>query len=225
MTEPPVGISNAPSKVTGLYLILDQRWASRWTLADILRYAGDQGVPIVQYRNKDGAMNEVYRQALELRRVAAESRMLFIVNDRCDVGLAVEADGVHLGQADLSIGLARELLGNNCLLGCSTHSPEEVVEASAQGADYIGFGPLFPTTTKANHEPIVGFDGLRKIRSLTSLPIVAIGGIQSESVPEIVAAGADGVAVASGILDSLNPQQAIKRYMKPFQAQKRPRLE
>ena len=225
MTESSEELSNAHSKVRGLYLILDQRWASRWTLVDILRCAGDSGVHIVQYRNKDGEMNEVYRQALELRKVAAESRMLFIVNDRCDVGLAVEADGVHLGQGDLPIGLARELLGNNCLLGCSTHTPEEVVEASAQGADYIGFGPLFPTKTKMNHEPVVGVDGLRKVRPLTPLPIIAIGGIHSESVPEIVAAGADGVAVASGILDSLNPQQAIKRFMKPFQSLKRPRLE
>ena len=144
MTENSAGRSNAPFKVRGLYLILDEHWASRWALADMLRCAGDHGVQIVQYRNKDGVMDEVYRRALELRRVAAESRMLFIVNDRCDVGLAVEADGVHLGQADLPIGLARELLGPNYLLGCSTHSPEEVVEATAQGADYIGFWPTFP---------------------------------------------------------------------------------
>jgi len=142
---------------------------------------------------------------------------VFIVNDRCDVGLAVEADGVHLGQSDLPISLARDLLGKHCLIGISTHSPEQVVEATAQGADYIGFGPLFPTTTKADHEPVVGVDGLKKVRPLTSLPIVAIGGIQSEFVSKIVAAGADAVAVVSGILDSPNPQQAIKRYMEPFQ--------
>ena len=217
MTESSVGATHIPSNVRGLYLILDQGWASRWALADILRYAADIGVKVVQYRNKNGAMNEVYRHALGLRKIAWDSGLVFIVNDRCDVGLAVEADGVHLGQSDLPISLARELLGTHCLIGLSTHSPEQEVEATVQGADYIGFGPLFPTTTKADHEPVVGVDGLKKVRPLTSLPIVAIGGIQSESVSKIVAAGADAVAVASGILDSTNPQQAIKRYMEPFQ--------
>ena len=216
MTESSVGTSNIPSHVRGLYLILDQRWASRWALADILRYAADIGVTIVQYRNKNGAMNEVYRHALELREIARDSGVTFIVNDRCDIGLAVGADGVHLGQSDLPIRLARELLGAKCLIGISTHSPEQVAEATEQGADYVGFGPLFPTDTKADHEPVVGLDGMKKVRLLTSLPIVAIGGIQSESVSKIVAAGGDAVAVVSGILDSTNPRQAIKRYMESF---------
>ena len=216
MTEPSVGTSTKPSKIRGLYLILDQRWASRWVLADILRYGAELGVGVIQYRNKHEAMNEVYRNALELRNIARDSGMTFIVNDRCDVGLAVEADGVHLGQSDLPIRLAREVLGAKCLIGISTHSPEQVVEATEQGADYLGFGPLFPTNTKADHEPVVGLAGMQKVRSLTSLPIVAIGGIRSESVPKIVAAGADAVAVASGVLDSTNPRQAIKRYMEFF---------
>lgn len=217
MTESSVGTSNIPSYVRGLYLILDQRWASRWALADILRHAADIGVKVVQYRNKNGAMNEVYRHAVGLRKIASDFGLAFIVNDRCDVGLAVEADGVHLGQSDFPIRLARELLGANYLIGISTHSPEQVVEATEQGADYIGFGPLFHTITKADHEPVVGLDGLKKVRPLTSLPIVAIGGIQSESVSKIVAAGADAVAVASGILDSTNPPQALKRYTESFQ--------
>ena len=216
MTEASVGTSSHPSKIRGLYLILDQRWASRWVLADILRYGAELGVGVIQYRNKHEAMNEVYRNALELRTIARNSGVTFIVNDRCDVGLAVEADGVHLGQSDLPIRLAREVLGAKCLIGISTHSPEQVVEATEQGADYLGFGPLFPTNTKADHEPVVGLDGIKKVRSLTSLPIVAIGGIQSESVPKIVAAGADAVAVASGVLDSTNPRQAIKRYLECF---------
>ena len=216
MTEFSVGPSTIPSDIRGLYLILDQRWASRWALADILRQAADLGVKVVQYRNKNEAMSDVYRQTLGLRKIARDSGVTFIVNDRCDVGLAVEADGVHLGQSDLPIGLARELLGAKCLIGMSTHSPEQVVEATEQGADYIGFGPLFPTNTKDDPEPVVGLDGMKKIRPLTSLPIVAIGGIQSESVSEIMAAGADAVAVASGILDASNPREAITRYMEFF---------
>ena len=203
--------------IRGLYLILDQRWASRVAFAEILRTAGDIGVKIVQYRNKTGGTNECYRDALELRRIAAESNLAFIINDRCDVALAVEADGVHLGQSDMPISLAREILGANFLIGLSTHSPEQVVEATELGADYIGFGPLFPTTTKSDHEPVVGLEGLKKVRPLTSLPIVAIGGIKSESVSQIVEAGADAIAVASGILNSPHPSEAIMRYMKTFQ--------
>lgn len=201
------------SKIRGLYLLLDQRWASGVVLADILREAADLGVTVVQYRNKNESLNEVYRQALELRKVASDLGVAFILNDRCDVGLAVHADGVHLGQSDLPITLARELLGGNYLIGVSTHSPEQVIEATEQGADYIGFGPLFPTETKADHEPVVGIEGLKKVRLLTSLPIVAIGGIQPSSVLQIITAGADAVAVASGVLNSSDPQEAIKRYM------------
>jgi thiamine-phosphate pyrophosphorylase len=217
MTESAADPTPPPSRVTGIYLILDQRWASRWHLADVLRQAADTGVNIVQYRNKDGAIRDVYIHALELRKIAADSGVTFIVNDRCDVCLAVEGDGVHLGQSDLPISLARQLLGANCLIGLSTHSSEQVAQAVEQGADYIGFGPLFPTTTKDNHEPVVGIDGLKKVRALTDLPIVAIGGIRSDSVSTIVAAGANAVAVASGILNSTDPRKAIRRYIKAFQ--------
>ena len=216
MTEASVDQPNVSSKIRGLYLILDQRWSSRWNFSEILCQAGEVGVKVVQYRNKDEGMNKVYQQALGLRKIASDAGMAFIVNDRCDVGLAVEADGVHLGQSDLPISLARELMGPNCLIGLSTHSPEQVIEATEQGADYIGFGPIFPTTTKENPEPVVGIDGLIKVRSLTSLPIVAIGGIPSDSVSKIVAAGANAVAVASGVLDSTDPREALKRYMESF---------
>ena len=138
--------------------------------------------------------------------MAADSKILFIVNDRCDVALAVEADGVHLGQSDLPIELARTVVGEHGLIGISTHTPEQVVEATAQGADYLGFGPLFPTSTKKDHEAVVGIQGMNRIRSLTDLPVFGIGGITTESVPEIIEAGASGVAVASGILGATNHQ-------------------
>ena len=225
MTAVAVDLPNIRSRVRGLYLVLDHRWAARWILGDVIRQAAEFGVTVVQYRHKEGAMNEVYREALELRKIALDSGMVFIVNDRCDVGLAVDADGVHLGQSDLPINLARELLGPRCLIGISTHSPKEVEIATAQGADYLGFGPIFPTTTKANHEPVVGIESLKRVRPLTSLPLVAIGGIRHEFVPQVVGAGADAVAVASGVLDSADPRQAIKCYMKPFQGHERPRPE
>ena len=200
----------------GLYLILDQSWASRCSLPEVLGQAIEAGVRLVQYRNKEGSIKDIYRQVLELRTIAADSNMLFFVNDRCDVALAVEADGVHLGQSDLPIALARKVVGEHCLIGISTHTPEQVAEATAQGADYLGFGPLYPTSTKKDHEAVVGIQGMTRIRPLTSLPVFCIGGITAESVPEIIEAGASGVAVASGILGATDTKQAIQQFMRPF---------
>ena len=171
---------------------------------------------LVQYRNKEESIQAMYRQALELRTLAAAAQVLFIVNDRCDLALAVKADGVHLGQSDLPIELARKVVGEDCLIGVSTHTAEQVVEASAHGADYLGFGPLFSTDTKKDHETVVGIQGMKRIRSLTSLPVFAIGGITSKWVPEIIEAGASGVAVASGILRATDPKHAIQQFMHPF---------
>jgi len=182
-------------------------------MVDIVRVSAAQGLQIVQYRNKIGSMQEAYREALLLRAVAADHQVLFIVNDRCDLALAVDADGVHLGQSDLSLNLARRLMGPDRLIGISTHQPEEVLEATAGGADYIGFGPMYPTKTKSHHGVVVGIEGLKKARSLTSLPIFAIGGITPESVKNIMAAGASGVAVASAVLNAPDCEASVRAFM------------
>lgn len=160
-------------------------------------------------------MKEAYRQALDLRHIATEVGATFIINDRCDLALAVKADGVHLGQEDLPIADARRLLGSDRIIGLSTHNPEQVREAAALQPDYIGFGPIFGTTTKADHDPVVGLEGLRAVRALTTLPIFAIGGISSQHVTNIMAAGADGVAVISAILKATDLEAAIRSFQPP----------
>ena len=204
------------SRLNGLYLILDEQWSSSCSLPEVLREAGQAGVTLVQYRHKTGSMKQVYVMANTLREIANELGMVFIVNDRCDLAMAVQADGVHLGQADLPVILARNLVGNDMLIGVSTHNPQHVQQATADGADYVGFGPIFPTRTKSNPEPVVGIQGLKHIRSLTPLPVFAIGGIRAESVTELCEAGANGVAVISGILHAVDRQQAFTQYMAPF---------
>ena len=204
------------SLLNGLYLILDERWASRCSLPEVLREAGQTGVKLVQYRNKTGSMKQAYEVASILGNVAKEFGMLFIVNDRCDLAMNVEADGVHLGQTDLPLALARKLVGNDMLIGVSTHNPEQVRMATEEGADYLGFGPIFPTVIKSNHDPVVGIQGMKHIRSLTTLPVFAIGGITTVAVGELCQAGANGVAVASGILDAVDRQQAFTQYLAPF---------
>jgi len=204
------------SLLNGLYLILDERWASRCSLPEVLREAGQAGVKLVQYRNKTGSMKQAYGAASILRNIAKEFGMLFIVNDRCDLAMAVEADGVHLGQTDLPLIFARKLVGDDMLIGVSTHNPEQVRTATEEGADYLGFGPIFSTGTKSNHDPVVGIQGMKHIRSLTTLPVFAIGGITTEAVRELRQAGANGVAVASGILDAVDRHQAFTQYLAPF---------
>ena len=202
----------------GLYCILDERWALKCSLVDVLAQIGRAGGKCVQYRNKTQSMREAYQQAVKLRDQAGRMGMVFIVNDRCDLAMAIEADGVHLGQSDLPVELARELLGNNRLIGISTHCQEEVKEASKAGANYLGFGPIYPTSTKNDHESLVGLEGLRLVRTLTELPIFAIGGITVDSVKDIAKCGADGVAVASAILESQDIPRTVQEFISAFES-------
>lgn len=206
-----------PTTFSGFYLIVDDSWTSRCSLIEVVHQASDAGVKLVQYRNKTGSMKQAYAAAYALRGVAAERGMTFIVNDRCDLALAVEADGVHLGQADLPVLLARNVVGQTMLIGVSTHNPEQVRMATEEGADYLGFGPIFSTRTKANHDPVVGIKGLAGVRELTTLPIFAIGGIVPDSVPALRAAGANGVAVASAILDAEDRPRVLAQFISQFQ--------
>ncbi len=204
------------SHLNGLYLIADERWTSSCSLPEVVQEAGRVGVKLVQYRNKTGSMQQAHAVGCELRTMAKKWGMLFIVNDRCDLAMAVEADGVHLGQTDLPVALARNLVGPDMLIGLSTHNAEQVQAATNEDVDYLGFGPIFPTDTKLNHDPVVGLQGLKDIRALTSLPIFAIGGIVPESVSQLCQAGANGVAVASGILAASDRPQAFKQFLAPF---------
>lgn len=157
-------------------------------------------------------MKEAYRHAYALRQAATEVGALLIVNDRCDLAMAVDADGVHLGQEDLPIAYARQLVGPDKIIGLSTHSMAQVRKVITGEPDYIGFGPIFSTSTKTDHDPVVGLEGLRAVRSLTTLPLFAIGGITAERSREVMAAGANGVAVISAILTAPDLGAAIRNF-------------
>ena len=216
MTSDHVSHRPLRSLLNGLYLILDERWSSRCSLPEVLREAGQAGVKLAQYRNKTGSMRDAYEVARTLREIAKEWGMMFLVNDRCDLAMAVEADGVHLGQTDLPLALARNLVGHDMLIGASTHNTEQVLKAMEEGADYLGYGPIFPTDTKSDHDPVVGIQGMKRIRGLTPLPVFAIGGITPGFVTELCQAGANGVAVASGILAAEDRQKAFTQFLTPF---------
>jgi thiamine-phosphate pyrophosphorylase len=157
------------------------------------------GVGWVQYRDKTGSRRKGYGEAIKIRAPARKHNALFIENDYSDIALAVDADGVHLGQDDLPVKEARNILGKGKVIGVSTHCIEEALEAEQAGADYIGFGPVFHTSTKDAGNPR-GTDLLKTIKNKAGIPVVAIGGINLENIHYVLETGADAVAVASAIL-------------------------
>lgn len=195
---------------SGLYVILDPSFQPARPLREVLNSCATGGARIFQYRNKNVSMKQAYLEALALRQIAADLGALFIVNDRCDLALAIDADGVHLGQDDLPYPEARKVLGAEKIIGLSTHNATQVKEAEALTPDYIGFGPIFKPASKHDHDPIVGLDGLRSVRTLTTLPIVAIGGIQLEQARSVVQTGANGIAVISAVLKAPDVTKAVR---------------
>ncbi|MDA8214709.1 MAG: thiamine phosphate synthase [Nitrospiraceae bacterium] len=158
----------------------------------------EAGIRWVQYREKNKTKREMFFDALKLREITRSFGACFIVNDYADIALAVDADGVHLGQDDLPIKEARRIMGSR-IIGISTRNVQEAVEAERDGADYIGFGSIFLTTTKED-TVLQGLDALRRIRQSVKIPVVAIGGINTDNVKAVFDAGCDGVAVSSGLL-------------------------
>jgi thiamine-phosphate pyrophosphorylase len=199
--------------LSGLYIILDPSVCPARPLVDVLTTAAEAGASLFQYRNKTASMKDAYVEALALRQAAAKAGVLFIINDRCDLALAVDADGVHLGQGDLPLDLAKKVMGPDKLIGISTHNPDQVREATAGKPDYLGFGPIFKPGSKQGHDPVVGLEGLRAMRSLTSLPVFAIGGIQIDQAGEVMRAGANGVAIISAILKAPDISLAVKAFL------------
>ncbi len=197
----------------GLYVILDPSIYPDRSLVDVLKVSATAGAKNFQYRNKTASMKVAYVEALALRKIAQELGVLFIVNDRCDLALAVDADGVHLGQGDLPVHLARNVMGPDKLIGLSTHDRDQVIAATAAGPDYIGFGPIFKPGSKTDHDPVVGLAGLRGIRPLTPLPIFAIGGITLDEVENVMSIGANGVAVISAILKAPDIRQTVSEFV------------
>jgi thiamine-phosphate pyrophosphorylase len=183
----------------GLCFITD-RYSCDLTPVEMTALVLRAGVKWVQYRDKDKDRCDFYRNALQLRELTRAFGAHLIINDHADIAAAVEADGVHVGQDDLPLKHARRIVGDNRIIGISTHSVREAVEAQAGGADYIGFGPVFETSTKdAAGEP-KGASGIAEVQREVDIPVVAIGGIQRNCIQDLFQSGARAVAVASAIL-------------------------
>ncbi len=200
-----------------LYAILDPSQTRARPPEEVLKNLLEGGTKLLQLRAKNRPAEEFLRLALETRRQTSQSGCLFIVNDRIDIALAAGADGVHLGQEDLPLRAARKLMGEK-LIGISTHDSTQAEEAEKGGADYIGFGPIFGTTTKQTRNSPRGLAMLREVRRVVKIPIVAIGGISEEAFSDILNAGADSAAMISDLLSAANIPEKVKRLLRSYQA-------
>jgi thiamine-phosphate pyrophosphorylase len=181
-----------------LYAITDRQW-SNCAHEEIVRMLLHGGARFIQLRDKEASARELLDQAMACLKLTQKAGATLIINDRVDVALTAGADGVHLGQDDLSVAEAREILGADKIIGVSTHSIAQFRAALETSADYIAVGPVYPTTTKENSAAVVGLKLVREARKLTDRPLVAIGGINHRRAPKVIAAGADSVAVISAL--------------------------
>ena len=194
-----------------LYFVVDEDFYSGSDLIADLKAVLEVGVDFVQWRQKRGSDNLFLEKARELGALCQKFKTPFVVNDRPDVAILAEADALHLGQDDLPIAEARRLVGSEMPIGRSTHSLPQALEAVAEGADYLGFGPIFATPSKVNHDPEVGLSGLVEILNHVSLPVVAIGGLDEDNIAEVARCKVSAVAVIRAILKADHPAEKVGR--------------
>ena len=194
-----------------LHVLTDTVLQSRFSHVALTELAISGGADTIQFRQKDGSTKELIETATLMRRVCAEKGATFIVNDRVDVAIASEADGVHLGQDDFPIPLARKLLGKDRIIGGSAATLEEMENCIREGADYVGFGPVYPTGSKDDAGPVSGIDILKQIVESSPVPVIAIGGIDQNNASHVMGAGAHGIAVISAVCCREDPKEAARK--------------
>jgi thiamine-phosphate pyrophosphorylase len=197
----------------GYYFITDCRLSRAGNARDV-EQALAAGVRVVQHRDKHADTAVMIEEARTLRRICREA--LFLINDRVEVALAVDADGVHLGQEDLHYREARRLLGEQKIIGITVNTVEQALEAASLGADYLGVSPIFATQTKLDAGEPAGLNLLREIRCRVSLPLIAIGGITLNNAPDVIAAGADSICAISAVVTRPDVREVIAEFQKLF---------
>jgi thiamine-phosphate pyrophosphorylase len=193
-----------------LYLVTDRGLARGRSTLSIVEAAVRGGVTCVQLREKYASTREFLEEAVKVRDFLRSRGIPLIINDRLDVALAIGADGLHLGQTDMPLSVARSIVKDDMLIGISAESLDDAVAAERGGADYLGVGPIYETPTKTDAAPAMGLEGLKKISKTVKLPLVAIGGLNHGNTAQAIQNGADGIAVVSAIVAAPNPEQASK---------------
>ncbi len=197
----------------GYYFITDSGLSRAGNISDV-QQAEACGVSVVQYRNKNAETREMYEEALRLREICRNA--LFLINDRIDIALAVDADGVHLGQSDMPYAAARKMLGPEKIIGITVHNLAEALEAQKLGADYLGVSPIYQTATKTDAGKPAGIVLIEEIRARVDIPLIAIGGINYFNAPGVIRAGADGVCAISAVVAKDDVGVEIKKFQELF---------
>jgi thiamine-phosphate pyrophosphorylase len=198
------------NRMAGLYVILDRQLLAGRDESEVARQIIDGGASVIQLRDKQSKRGELLPVAQELRGLCSRAGVLFIMNDCLDLALAVDADGLHIGQEDLPLHVARRELPIDRIVGCSVKTLAQATKAQDEGADYIAVGSVFPTATK-KEAVVIGVDAIRELKRTISTPLVAIGGINESNLGEVVAAGADAVAVVSAVLSERDVKGAVQK--------------
>jgi thiamine-phosphate pyrophosphorylase len=199
-------------KEAGIYFVTSEVMSCGRSTLDIVKAALDGGIRLIQLREKDIPVKDLFNLALEVRRVTLGYDAVLIINDRPDIAMAVGADGVHLGLADFPIDKARRL-APDLIIGASSHNVEEAVEAEQAGASYVNIGPLFQTSTKQWDDEYLGWEGLKEVSAAISTPFTVMGGIKKEHIPELKAAGANTIALVTAITEAGDPISASEELM------------
>lgn len=193
-----------------LYAVTDRTWAKDTTLMDQVKEALEGGITFLQLREKHLSKEEFIKEAREMKELSKEYKVPFVINDNIEVALAVDADGVHIGQNDMSVEEARKLLGEDKIIGVSAHNVEEAIKAQKGGADYLGVGAVCATSTKKDAN-VVSKEEIKKICHTVEIPVVAIGGIKKENIKTLEGTDVDGVAVVSAIFAAKDIKKDTKQ--------------
>jgi thiamine-phosphate pyrophosphorylase len=191
-----------------LYLVTDRVLSLGRSNLEVIEAAVSGGVTLVQLREKEASTQDFYQEGLNIKDYLEAARIPLIINDRIDIALALDADGVHLGQEDMPVDVARKILGPCKIIGASAFTTQEAVAAESMGADYLGLSPIFVTTTKPELVAEIGLEGISSLKRAVKIPIVGIGSMHQSNVYEAVRAGLDGVAVVSAICSQEDPKAA-----------------
>ena len=194
-----------------LYLVTDRGLSLGRSTREVVEMAVRGGATCVQLREKTASTREFIREALAIKDLLATHQVPLIINDRLDVAMAVEAEGVHLGQKDMPLDAAQSIVGDRMLIGVSVESLADAIAAMEGGADYLGVSPIYDTPTKTDTAPALGLEGLADIRRTVKTPLVAIGGLNVDNAAEVIRSGADGVAVVSAIVSAEDPEKAARQ--------------
>lgn len=192
-----------------LYAVTDRAWTGRQSLAEQVKAALKGGVTCLQLREKDLDEEEFLEEAMEMKRLCAGYQVPFIVNDNVEIAIKCKADGIHVGQKDMEAGNVRALVGEGMIIGVSAQTPEQAIAAERAGADYLGVGAVFSTSTKPDAID-VSYETLKKICETVSIPVVAIGGISKKNMQELSGSGADGAALVSAIFSAEDIEQECR---------------